>query len=167
LSQVSFVRLYIDSFLDNSIKKKVLSTLNGLPKGSKALDNAYNDAIKRIEGQLPGNSALARSILSWITYAQRPLTTGELSHALAVDIGDSELDPGNIPEVEDMVSVCVGLVTVDDETNIIRLVHYTTQEYFVRIREDWYPRAQQEITLTRLTYLSFDPFRAGSCPDDG
>jgi hypothetical protein len=142
LSQVSFVRLYLDSFLDKSIKNKVLSTLNGLPKGSKALDNAYNDAIKRIEGQLPGNSALARSVLSWITYAQMPLTTGELSHASAVDIGDSEWDPGNISEVEDMVSVCAGLVTADDETNIIRLVHYTTQEYFVRIREDWYPRAQ-------------------------
>ena len=71
-------RLHIDSLLDKSTKKKILSTLNGLPKGSKALDEAYNDAIERIKGQFPGHRTLAINVLSWITYAQRPLTTGEL-----------------------------------------------------------------------------------------
>ena len=83
-----------------------------------------------------------------------------------MELGESELDPDNIPDVEDMVSVCAGLVTIDDESNIIRLVHYTTQEYFKRIRESWNPRAQQEIALACLTYLSFDSFRSGSCPND-
>lgn len=79
---------------------------------------------------------------------------------------ESELDLDNVPEVEDMVSYCAGLVTIDDESNITRLVHYTAQEYFVGIRESWNPRAQQEITSACLTYLSFDPFRSGSCPDN-
>ena len=83
-----------------------------------------------------------------------------------MELGESELDLDNVPEVEDMVSCCAGLITVDDESNIIRLVHYTTQEYFERIRESWNPRAQQEIASACLTYLSFDPFRSGSCPDD-
>jgi hypothetical protein len=39
---------------------------------------------------------------------------------------------------EDMVSVCAGLVTVDEESNIIRLAHYTTQEYFNQTREKWF-----------------------------
>ena len=105
---------------------------------------------------------LARSVLSWITYAQRPLSTKELCHALAVELGELELDLDNIPDVEDMVSVCAGLVVVDDESNIIRLVHYTTQEYFERIRESWNPRAQQEIASTCLTYLSFKVFASGA-----
>jgi ankyrin repeat protein len=105
-------------------------------------------------------------VLSWITYARRALTTEELSHALAVEAGESELDEDNIPDIEDMVSVCAGLVTVDEESNIIRLVHYTTQEYFERIREDWNPYAQQEIALACLTYLSFETFRAGGCPSN-
>ena len=71
-----------------------------------------------------------------------------------------------IPDVEDMVSVCAGLVTVDQESNIIRLVHYTTQEYFERIREAWNPYAQQEITSKCLTYLSFKTFGTGSCLSD-
>ena len=33
-----------------------------------------------------------------------------------------------------LVSVCAGLVTIDRESNIIRLVHYTTEEFFERIQ---------------------------------
>lgn len=155
-------RLHVDSLLDKGTKKKILSTLDGLPKGSKALDEAYTDAIQRIEGQLPGKSMQAKRVLSWITYAQRPLSTGELSHALAVEVGDSELDMDNIPDVEDMISDCAGLVVVDDESNIIRLVHYTTQEYFERVRESWNPQAQQEIASICITCLSFDIFASGA-----
>jgi hypothetical protein len=147
-------RLHVESLLDKGTKKKILSTLDGLPRGSKALDEAYDNAIERIEGQLPGNTMLAKCVLSWIIHAQRPLTTGELCHALAVEPGDSELDLANIPDVEDMVSVCAGLVTVDDESAIIRLVHYTTEEYFKDIQESWNPRAQQDIASACLTYLS-------------
>jgi hypothetical protein len=77
-----------------------------------------------------------------------------------------KLDEDNIPDVEDIVSVCAGLVTVDEKSDIIRLVHYTTQEYFERTREEWFPYAQLRIASTCLTYLSFSPFRSGSCPSD-
>jgi hypothetical protein len=158
--------LHVDSLLDKNTKKEILSFIDRLPKGAEALEGAYNSAIKRIESQRRGRSILARRVLSWIRYAQIPLTTGELCHALAVEPGESELDPGNIPDIEDMISVCAGLVTVDDESNIIRLIHYTTQEYFKRIRECWNPQAQQEIASACLTYLSFYPFMSGSCPND-
>ncbi|KAI9782990.1 MAG: hypothetical protein M1816_001650 [Peltula sp. TS41687] len=156
-------RLHVDSLLDKRTKSKVQSTLESLSTGSKALYEAYDEAIKRIDGQLPDDSALATSVLSWITYAQRPLTTGELCHALAVKKGDEELDQDNILLVEDIVSICAGLVTVDEDSDIIRLVHYTTQEHFERIREKWNPSAQQEITSTCLNYLSFSSLRSGSC----
>ncbi|OBT78240.1 hypothetical protein VF21_03031 [Pseudogymnoascus sp. 05NY08] len=159
-------RLHVDSLRDKRTKAKVQSMLEMLPKGMEALNEAYDDAIKRIEAQLPDDSKLAKSALSWITYAERPLTKGELCHALAVECDDIDLDEDNILDVEDIVSVCAGLVTVDEESNIIRLVHYTTQEYFLQIRQNWNPTAQQEITTTCLTYLAFDPFRSGSCVND-
>jgi hypothetical protein len=62
-------------------------------------DQVYDEAIKRIESQPPRKSALARNVLSWITYAQRQLTTGELCHALAVVLGEENLDEDNVPEV--------------------------------------------------------------------
>ena len=99
---------------------------------SKALDHAYAQAMERIVGQEGGLRELVKKVLSWVTCAKRPLTTLELQHALAVEIGTSELDEENLPEIEDMVSLCAGLVTVDRESNVIRLVHYTTQQYFER-----------------------------------
>jgi hypothetical protein len=133
---------------------------------SKSLDHAYTEAMERIEGQVAGFQGLAKQVLSWITCAKRPLTTLELRHALAVENGELELDKENFLEVEDMVSVCAGLVTIDKESDIIRLVHYTTQEYFERTWEFWFPNAQRDIAMTCITYLSFDTFGPGFCPTD-
>ena len=62
-----------------------------------------------------------------------------------------------------MVSVCAGMVTVDKESGVIRLVHFTMQEYFESTLQTWAPDAQAAISRTCLTYLSFDVFRAGPC----
>lgn len=62
-----------------------------------------------------------------------------------------------------MTSLCAGLVIVDKQSHVIRLVHYTTQEYFERIRINQFPNAQAEIARTCLTYLSFEAFADGYC----
>ncbi|CAN9193849.1 unnamed protein product [Alternaria alternata] len=121
-------RLHIDSLSDNTTAKEVKSTLTTLSKGVAALNDAYSEALERIEGQRTSQFKLAKSVLTWITFAKRPLITAELCCALAVEPGEAELDPENKPDVDDIVSVCAGLVVVDQESAIIRLVHYTTQE---------------------------------------
>jgi hypothetical protein len=85
---------------------------------------------------------------------------------LAVEPDEAELDPENKPDVDDIVSVCAGLVVVDQESAVIRLVHYTTQEYFERISSRLNPNGQLEIAKTCLTYLSFSVFESGSCATD-
>ncbi|KAF1935174.1 hypothetical protein EJ02DRAFT_416166, partial [Clathrospora elynae] len=159
-------RLYTDSLLDKRTAKDVKSTLAKLSKGSAALDDAYKDALQRIEGQLDGDCKLAKKVLSWITFAKRPLTTAEICCALAVEPEDTELDLENMPDIEDLVTVCAGLVVVDPESAIIRLVHYTTQEYFEKISNTWNPSTYLHITTTCLTYLSFTAFQGGSCSND-
>ncbi|KAI9661738.1 MAG: hypothetical protein M1821_008977 [Bathelium mastoideum] len=159
-------RLHIDSLLDQTTPKKVRATLAKLRKGSDALNHAYKDALDRIDGQLPGHRELARRALSWITYAQRLLTTEELRHALAIELNESTLDYENLNDIEEIVSVCAGLVTVDKESGIIRLFHYTTQEYFERVRSTWNPGAQEEIAAACITYLSLDVFQNGGCTNN-
>ncbi|KAF2711109.1 hypothetical protein K504DRAFT_475959 [Pleomassaria siparia CBS 279.74] len=159
-------RLHTDSLLDKRTPKEVKLCLDKLSKGSAALDDAYGDALERIKGQLPGDYERAKKVLSWITLAKRPLTTTEICCILAVEPGETELDPENILDIEDLVSVCAGLVVVDPESAVIRLVHYTTQEYFERTAHKWNPTAQQYIASTCLTYLSFTEFKSGSCATD-
>ncbi|RDW76303.1 uncharacterized protein DSM5745_06295 [Aspergillus mulundensis] len=130
------------------------------------LSKAYDDTMGRIQ-QLPqSRRQLALDVLMWITSAQQPLTVSQLQNALAVEEGDTEIDDESLPDVQDMVTVCSGLVTVDQETDIIRLVHYTTQEYFKGAWRRWFPHAQSQLTVVCLTYLLFDTFRTGICITD-
>lgn len=103
---------------------------------------------------------LAKQILYWIVYAAGQLSALELQEALAVEEGTSKLDKENKPDLDDMISVCVGLVTIDDGSNVIRLVHYTTQEFLQNL-PDWVSTAQLAIAKMCLTYLAFRIFEAG------
>lgn len=134
------------------------AALAQLRSGSEAYDDAYRRAMERIEGQTPDQKELAKQILAWLTCAKRPLVTTELLHALAVEPSEQQFDPENLSELEDIVSMCAGLVTVDEESNIIRLVHYTTQDFFERTQQQWFPHAEGEITRNCITYLSFTAF---------
>lgn len=122
--------------------------------------------MKRIEAQGTEVAALAKDILSWIVFARRPLTTVELQHALAVEDGALELDESNVTDVEDMIAACCGLVTVDEESRIIRTMHHTAESYLDRTRSRWFPAAEANITRACLTYLSFRPFQSGPCETD-
>ncbi len=83
-----------------------------------------------------------------------------------MEVGDNDLDCDNIPDVEDILSVCAGLVTVDEESQVIRLVHYTTQDFLEGIRGNWTPNAQRDISSVCLTYLCFEPFKSGASPNN-
>jgi hypothetical protein len=156
----------VDSLQDKHTPKAVKTSLTKLEKGAAALDVAYAEAIQRIEGQLEGHRELAKRVLLWITFAKRPLTTTEICCALAVEPEETEIDPDNVPDSEDIVSVCAGLVVVDQESAYIRLVHYTTQDFFERTGNAWAPESQLHIARTCLTYLCFDAFQSGSCTAD-
>jgi ankyrin repeat protein len=130
---------------------------------TEILSHAYDGVMERIYQQRPGLKQLAVKVLSWITCAERPLSVPELQYAVAIKEGQYHLDEGDLPHIGDIVSVCLGLITIDDESSIIRLVHYTTQEYFVQTQKDWVPNAHAEIAKACITCLSFDIFEAGRC----
>ncbi|KAI0137469.1 hypothetical protein BJ170DRAFT_590398 [Xylariales sp. AK1849] len=165
-------QLYIQSLQEKTTAKAIRVTLKTVPKltpgtsastgqsitpkAKEAYDLAYEEAMDRIITQHPDSRDLAMRVLAWITRAKRPLETRELCHALAVDDEDG-LDPDNIPAWEDMISVCAGLAIVDEQSKIIRLIHYTTQEYFERSWQEWFPGAEEDIARSCLRYLLVNP----------
>ena len=166
ISRFLLAQLHMDSLLSKSTPGAIRLALQNLPRGIKGLDTMYEQAMKRIDGQEEDFRELAKQVLSWVTHAKRPLTTVELQHALAVRDGAVELDEDFVPEVEDLVSVCAGLIIVDEQSDIIRWVHYTTQEYFERTWTLWVPHVQVSIASVCLSYLSFRTFETGFCPTD-
>lgn len=143
--------------------KQVRRALDKLPE---ELDQTYEEAMERIQKQHKDRSKLALRLLTWITYALRPLTIDEIQHALAVmdlEPEENDLDETgeDFPDTGLLITVCEGLVAIDTESHLIRLIHYTAQEYFDRRREEIFPKAQINISLACIRYLSLDPFLRG------
>ncbi|KAK6353879.1 hypothetical protein TWF730_008302 [Orbilia blumenaviensis] len=151
-------KLHFETVKSETTLKNIRKALQSLKTGQNAYDSAYEEAMTRITEQNPKLKELAYRVLSWITRATRPLTISELRHALAVEPNQSELDYENFTSRTKILSVCAGLVTINKESDIIQLVHYTTQEYFERKWNSWFPRAEADIVETCVTYLSFSIF---------
>ncbi|CAG7985687.1 unnamed protein product [Penicillium nalgiovense] len=154
-------QLYLNPLVGKRSPKAIRSALKDISSSTKQYDSAYSNAMKRIQGQVSDQTELAMQVLAWITCAKRPLTTVELQTALAVEIHESDFDEDNVPDLIDIVSVCAGLVTIDEQSNVIRLVHYTTQGFFQRNQSILFPKANYYIGTICVAYLSYDTFKAG------
>ncbi|KAJ6596404.1 hypothetical protein DFH09DRAFT_1407609 [Mycena vulgaris] len=149
-------KLHIDSLSTKNTIREVREALNALPED---LYGSYDIAIQRIDAQSNADRKTAHSTITWVVNAKRPLTVEELQVALAVKPGMQKLDEEeDLADIDIILSVCAGLVIVDKESSVVRLVHYTTQEYLDSIQAQKFPDAQTEITRTLLTFLAFDGY---------
>ena len=123
--------------------------------------------MRRIENQHPDDRDLAKRTLLWISQGKRLLSVAEMQQAVAIELGESDLDPDSTVDCDDIISACTGLVTRGRDSSdceILRLVHYTTQEYLERTKTKYFPKAQEYLASTCLTYLLFDVFSGSLCP---
>ena len=150
----------MQSLKDKVSMRKVKEALTQLPRGSgsAASKMAYDETMSRIRRQGKGFCDLAIATLSWISLAITPLSLRELQCALSVEPEDSAMDETNFVDKQTLSSACAGLVVVDHESQIVRLAHYTTQEYFESRKDVLFPDSQKMLAGTRLTYLSFNAF---------
>ncbi|KAJ7436966.1 hypothetical protein B0H11DRAFT_2362535 [Mycena galericulata] len=148
-------KLYVQHLSTKNTIGHVREALKEPPKG---IYDSYDIAMQQIEAQNPDNRNTARSTLIWVANAKRPLTVSELTVALAIKPGARSIDEDYLLEIETILAVCAGLVIVDKESSVVRLVHYTTQEYLDEIQAEKFPGAQTEIACTLLTFLAFDGY---------
>lgn len=134
--------------------------INKFSTGSQynAYEHAYYETVKRIECQSADLTELAKRTIGWIANAKSPLKVAQLEHALAIEVNSKAFDESNITDINLLSSYCCGLVTVDEQTGYVRLVHYTAQRYFEKMWEAWFPQIHEVITNSCLTYLSYDTF---------
>ncbi|KAF7181190.1 hypothetical protein CNMCM7691_000319 [Aspergillus felis] len=157
-------QLHVESLKDMPTLGHVKQALRALPK---ELDKTYEIAIDRIANQGEQRGNFARNILLWVTLASRRLSTAELRHAMAVQEGARVLDEDYlVTDADYLGSLCAGLVTIDKKSDIIRLVHQTTEAYFRSVANTWFPGGERHVSRTCITYLSFDTFGDGYCYTD-
>ena len=125
------------------------------------LDDAFAKTLQRIQSQPDGQDTLGMATIMWIAHARRPLHVTELSEALAIKPGSTSLKPRFRPSQKRMVDCCMGLVTVDEKSSVIRLVHFSVQEYLHQYQEGLFAQSETTIAEACITYLLFEPFAGG------
>jgi ankyrin repeat protein len=150
----------MNSIKDHLTANEIKETLTGLRKDIGSYSSAYKATMERVNGQQKRRHGLAMRILAWVVHAKRPLSFGELNHALATRPGKPSIDGDDTYAKEVILSVCAGLVTLDDTYGSpVRLIHYTAQEYLCDTWMQWFSTESAEIVDVCLTYLLFDEFK--------
>ncbi|OPB36014.1 hypothetical protein A0O28_0111800 [Trichoderma guizhouense] len=140
--------------------------LSNLATGSSAYDILYEDSMLRVRSQGPESERIAVQMLLVLTCARRPLSPQELSHALSIDESSEVFDKDMVPDMDDLVAVCTGLVVLDDTSNIVHLVHKSAAEYFERTRSRWFPWANKKMAFLCLRYLQIAEARPEETRDE-
>ena len=70
------------------------------------LEDVYGATIERIKVQDGDKSRLGMGALMWISHAERALRADELCHVLAIQLGSTDFDGGNIPSISTLVNCC-------------------------------------------------------------
>ncbi|KAJ7453091.1 hypothetical protein FB451DRAFT_1185350 [Mycena latifolia] len=134
-------KLQIDSLTTKHTVKAVRDALTHMPGD---LTSTYNQVVERINQQSEEDKNL--------------LGASSPGEALAVEQGTKRLDRDNLLDMDIVLSVCAGLVVINEADKRIRLIHYTTQNYFDDLQATTFLHASTEITMTCITYLSFNTF---------
>ncbi|KAI1128895.1 hypothetical protein F5Y10DRAFT_164427 [Nemania abortiva] len=122
-SQGSFlwVRLVLQEFESAYTDEDIEAILQDVPDD---LYEMYNRMLEMIESE-KRRTKLARSILSWVTLACRPLTIDELRCAIRLDINET---PHNMEKA--IPTVCGQLVFIDQASRV-HMIHETAREFLL------------------------------------
>ena len=154
------VSLTIEVILQESTTYRRRERLRNMIDGS-GLEGAYGATIERIKAQGGDKSRLGMGALMWISYAERLLSPEELCYALAIELGSTDFNSGNIPSILTLVGCCQGLITMDKKTSSVRLIHFTLREY-LSLHPDIFSRPHSLMAEICLTYLNSQQVKAHS-----
>lgn len=117
----------------------------------------YVQTLEQIDSQSKSQVQLARKVLCWLVLAKASLTVPELLEAIAIEPDTTKMDPLNRRSAAIVIRVCKGLVVIDKNSQIVRLAHFTLQEFLAaQITE--LTSMKLEISKACITYLSYEIF---------
>ena len=97
----------------------VIETLEQFPSDIK---EAYHQTWSRICNQTPNNILLAKAVLVWVINAARSMTMEGLRRAIATHPDTHKFEAKRLVSTSTLVTLCCGMVTVEEETKLVRLV---------------------------------------------
>ncbi|KAH6867538.1 hypothetical protein BKA70DRAFT_1027315, partial [Coprinopsis sp. MPI-PUGE-AT-0042] len=125
---------------------------------STDIEGLYLQTWQRITDQTPTKVLLAKKALLWVIHATQSLTIDQLRHALATCPDTHRFESRRLVQESVLIGLCRGLVTVEEETRLVRLVHYTAKDTLERFTMETFPHPHtllSAVCLARLTTSGF------------
>ncbi|EGO29202.1 hypothetical protein SERLADRAFT_456645, partial [Serpula lacrymans var. lacrymans S7.9] len=147
-------RLHVGSLETKITPKEVRNALENLPE---EVNSAYDETMDRINKLDEKLRKLALTAIMCVTYALDPLGGKQLQEAVTLSCGGQGISSDDLVDITTILGVCSGLVVVDEECSVARLIHYTAQDYFSEYKEWLCSDPQAELTNICLKTLSLPP----------
>ncbi|KAH6884775.1 hypothetical protein BKA70DRAFT_1574805 [Coprinopsis sp. MPI-PUGE-AT-0042] len=128
--------LQLDALRDCVSVHDVEKTLEGFPP---RIEDVYSQTWSRILDQTPTNTLIAKNALVWVLCAARSLTIDELRHAVATCPETHKFDRSRLVNKALLMGLCRGLVNVEENTNVVRFVHYTAKDVVKQFISESFP----------------------------
>jgi hypothetical protein len=139
-------------------------SLQNLPRD---LPNTFQEYLFRLGDPSSSSRAhLALQTLTWLTFACEPLNPKRLQEALSIQPDSTGPDQDFVPSMSCILECCLGLVVVDEHAHIVRLVHFSLQEYLRTHIHTRYPLGPEELALDCYRYCSYRDFTNSPCAND-
>ncbi|KAE8442960.1 hypothetical protein EG329_002498 [Mollisiaceae sp. DMI_Dod_QoI] len=153
-----WVEFQLNDLCDAESDYGIIQVLDNLPR---SLSETYDRLLGRIEGL--HRATMIERMFKWLVCARQPLHVDELREAVAFTLDDVEWDPNKIvTDLNRLVRACSNLVTVDTETHVVQLAHYTVEQYLLGPETTKYHFTPQEADIMAgefcIAYLSFSNF---------
>ncbi|MCJ1392977.1 hypothetical protein MMC18_005849 [Xylographa bjoerkii] len=143
--------LHIDRILESTSRAEIEETLENI---TGTIRDAYANTLRRIQNLPKTRSELALDALMWLSHSKRPLRFAELQEALAVRIGSKNINHKAYVSAKIVLSTCLGLIIIESDTEVVRLMHPTLEEY-LRSSQDLFDDPAVKISRILLTYMRF------------
>lgn len=99
--------------------QEILEETEQFPSDIKDL---YANTLNRIEKQPEKHLSLAKRVLIWLLNVQGPFSIDDLRYAIAASPTTFSYEPRRMVSADMLISVCLGLAVVDDQSRQVRLI---------------------------------------------
>ncbi|KAH6892840.1 hypothetical protein BKA70DRAFT_837847 [Coprinopsis sp. MPI-PUGE-AT-0042] len=118
------------------------------------IEGFYMRTWERILAQAPKHANLAQLVFLWVLHARSEMDIEALRRAIATNPDTHNFESKRLVPQALLVSVCCGLVSIDEKTRIVRLVHYTTKDAILPLVKKAFPNPHVRLALVCISHLT-------------
>lgn len=151
--------LQLDAISQCTTIQDVIDTLEQFPSEINAV---YHRTWYRICQQPPPNVLIAKTVLTWVLTATRSMTVEQLRHAVAISPSAQKFERKRLVPPATLAALCCGLVTMEEGTRLVRLVHYTAKDALGELLHEFLPNPHSLLARVCMIHLTECGFQAST-----